>query len=111
MNTQPKAILWITLLTALPPIRASMIGNRSTIEIFGGVPSNAWFGTWLTDSILGILGAYDYVHGLLTQWLSPIVGSLTAGVYTFMGCWVCLQLLVVFALFRQPVIPHYSITS
>ena len=78
-----------------------LIPQGNTVQMYGGPNPNGWSGPWVTDTILGllvpvmivlsltssltvtgvpmvcvlfaynILGAYDYAHGLLTQYLEP----------------------------------------
>eukprot|EP00966_Prymnesium_polylepis_P003308 76018-Prymnesium_polylepis.1 len=89
------AVLAMTIPRTLMIVQLIPKGN--TVKMLGGPNPNGWLGPWVTDSILGllvpvmialsltlkgvpllaclfaynILGAYDYAHGLLTQYLEP----------------------------------------
>ena len=109
-----------------------------SLEMYGGENPNAWFGPWISDTILGILvpimiyillkkrgikvwailliyngiGAFDYAHGLITQWTDPltpngIFGSpeLTYGSLSFS---LIVQITIIALLFNSTVLGYFN---
>lgn len=97
--------------------------------MFGGPNPDAWIGPWGADTVLGLLapvmawlawrgtglrvwgallaynvvGAFDYAHGLLTQWLEPTATQSASLTYGSIGISIVVQLLVIALLFRRTV--------
>jgi hypothetical protein len=101
--------------------------------------SQGWFGPWVTDSILGvlvpvmimlsltvtgipllaclfaynILGAYDYAHGLLTQYLEPQSfflwkPAVPTAIYGSIGFGCICNLVCAVMLLQGPVVSYFS---
>ena len=117
------------LLTAT---RFTVAFRLPSLEMFGGTTPDAWIAPWVSDTILGLLvpamvflawkrtgppiwgaliaynavGAFDYVHGLATQWIHPLDNAaLTYGSITF---FLALQIVVIGVLFRSEVVDHFT---
>lgn len=94
-----NAIKWaISLLMGATIFRAQTVLFLPTLNMFGGIVPNAWLAPWISDAVIGLLlpgmiylfwtrrgvvlwvllvtynalGAFDYAHGLATQWTSPL---------------------------------------
>lgn len=130
------SIKWmITLLMAVTIFRAQTVLFVSSVEAFGGPASNAWFGPWVSDAILGFLvpvmifvlwkvrsprawgalvvynslGAFDYSHGLITQYFHPMPVEMAAPatVYLGIGVFMAFQLVAIGLLFRKAVVRDF----
>ncbi|MEM7426373.1 MAG: hypothetical protein AAF441_09770 [Pseudomonadota bacterium] len=129
----------IAALMAATVFRAQTILFLPSLEAFGGPASNAWFGPWATDAILGLLvpvmvfvfwtvrdvrawgglvvynaiGVLDYSHGLLTQLLHPMPTAMASSVtvYFGIGLFMLLQLAALTLLFRRDVINRFASSS
>jgi len=130
-------IKWtIALLMGATLFRAQTVLFLPTVEMFGGVAPDGWFGPWLSDSILGFLapvmifvfltrrgirvwgalvlynaiGAFDYSQGLITQYVSPMPAEMAAPmtVYAGIGFFMALQLSALRLLFRRDVVQHFT---
>lgn len=125
----PKIRLVIAALILLTTIRFMVVTFLPTLEMYGGPNPDAWIGPWGTDTILGLMaplmawlawrgsgtrvwgtliaynavGAFDYAHGLLTQWLEPTVTQSAALTYGSIGVSIIIQLIVLRLLFRPDV--------
>ncbi|WP_290847947.1 hypothetical protein [Henriciella sp.] len=116
--------------------RAQTVLFLPTVEMFGGIAPNGWFGPWLSDAILGFLvpimvflfltrrgiriwgglvlyhavGAFDYSQGLITQFISPMPEEMASPmtVYVGIGLFMILQLIALCLLFRRDVIQHFA---
>lgn len=130
----PKLRLLIAALILLTSIRFMVITFIPSLEMFGGPNPDAWIGPWGADTILGVLaplmgwlafrgqgarvwgllvaynavGAFDYSHGLLTQWLEPTVTQTAALTYGSIGVSLMVQLIVLFLLFRLSVVSSFT---
>ncbi|MEM6311884.1 MAG: hypothetical protein AAF754_17770 [Pseudomonadota bacterium] len=132
----PTSLRWtITLLMAATVFRAQTILFLPEITAFGGLAPNAWFGPWLSDAIIGFLvpvmiyalwkmesprawgalviynslGAFDYSHGLITQYFHPMPVEMASAltVYLGIGVFMVLQIIAIILLFRQNVISQF----
>ncbi len=116
-------------LILLTTIRFMVVTFLPSLDMFGGPNPDAWIGPWGADTILGLLaplmawlawrgtglrvwgaliaynavGAFDYAHGLLTQWLDPMVTQSAAMTYSSIGVSMVVQLTVLAVLFRSGV--------
>jgi len=135
-----KALKWtIALLIGATLFRAQTVLFLPTVEMFGGIAPNGWFGPWLSDAILGFLvpvmvflfmtrrgiriwgglvlynavGAFDYSQGLITQFISPMPAEMASPttVYVGIGLFMILQLIALGLLFRRDVIQHFASPS
>ena len=109
-----------------------------SLEMYGGVNPDAWFAPWISDTILGILapimiylvmkkkgiktwgilvaynaiGAFDYAHGILTQWTDPLIPNGIMGTpgltYGAIGFSLVVQLIVLYLLFQPAVMSYFS---
>ncbi|MEM8580353.1 MAG: hypothetical protein AAGF50_04045 [Pseudomonadota bacterium] len=133
MSAQMK---WtITLLMTTTVLRAQTILFLPSVEAFGGAAANAWFAPWLSDAIIGLLvpvmiyvlwkartptgwgalliynslGAFDYSHGMLTQYFYPMPGEMASPitVYLGIGVFMVLQLIAIWLLLRRNVVAHF----
>lgn len=133
MSTQMK---WtITLLMTATVFRAQTVLFLPSVEAFGGPAANAWFGPWLSDAVIGVLvpvmvyvlwkrrtprawgflvvynslGAFDYSHGLLTQYFYPMPAEMASPttVYLGIGVFMVLQLIAIWRLFHRSIIAHF----
>ncbi len=69
-------------------------------------------------SVWGILvaynaiGAFDYAHGLITEWTDPLIPNGIMGTpgltYGAIGFSLIVQLIVLYLLFRPSVISHFT---
>ena len=137
-SQKPAEIKWIAILIGLTFMRAFMGIQLPSLEMYGGVNPDAWFAPWVSDTILGIIapymiyltlkkrgikvwgilvaynaiGAFDYAHGLLTQWTDPLIPNGMMGTpeltYGAIGFSLVVQLLVIILLFRQAVMGYFS---
>lgn len=127
---RPRALTWIGVLMALTITRFTVAFRLLSLEMFGGTSPDAWFAPWLSDTVLGLLvpvmvylalrrrgvvvwgalvgynavGAFDYVHGLATQWIHPLENA--AVTYGAISLFLALQLIAIGLLFRPDVIAH-----
>ncbi|MEM9497867.1 MAG: hypothetical protein AAGA28_08110 [Pseudomonadota bacterium] len=125
----------VTLLMGATIFRTQTIFFVSTVEAFGGPSPNAWFGPWVSDAVIGLLvpvmifvlwtkhtprawgalvtynslGAFDYSHGLLTQFFHPVPVEIAPPmtVYLGIGVFMVLQLVAIGLLFRRSVVAHF----
>lgn len=125
----------ITLLMAATIFRAQTVLFLPSIAAFGGPAPSAWFGPWLSDAIIGFLvpvmivvvwkaqgprawgalviynslGAFDYFHGLITQYFHPMPTEMASSVtvYAGIGIFMVLQIVAIVLLFRQKVVAHF----
>ncbi len=126
----------IAILIGATVFRAQTVLFVPTVEMFGGIAPNGWFGPWLSDAILGCLvpvmvfifltqrgirvwgalvlynavGAFDYLQGLITQFISPMPAEMASAttVYAGIGVFMTLQLIALGLLFRRDVIRHFA---
>lgn len=135
---QPTAIKWMAILIGLTFMRAFMGIQLPSLEMYGGVNPDAWFAPWISDTILGIIapymiylvlkqkgisvwgilvaynaiGAFDYAHGLITEWTDPLIPNGIMGTpgltYGAIGFSLIVQLIVLYLLFRPSVISHFT---
>ena len=130
-------IRWtIALLMSATLFRAQTVLFLPTVEMFGDIAPNGWFGPWLSDAILGFLvpimvalfltqrgvriwgalvlynaiGAFDYSQGLVTQFISPMPAEMASSltVYAGIGVFMTLQLIALGLMFRGDVIRHLT---
>jgi len=135
-----KTLKWtIAVLIGATLFRAQTVLFLPTVEMFGGIAPNGWFGPWLSDAILGFLvpvmvfifltkrgirvwgalvlynavGAFDYSQGLITQFISPMPAAMASPttVYVGIGLFMILQLIALGLLFRRDVIRHFTSPS
>ena len=137
-SSRPSQIKWIAILLAFTFMRAFMVIQLPSLEMYGGINPNAWFGPWISDTILGILvplmiylllkkrgietwgalimynaiGAFDYAHGIITQWTDPLTPNgmmgtpeLTYGSISFS---LLVQITVIVLLFNPRVIDYFN---
>lgn len=134
---KPKSLKLMAILLVLTFMRAMMGTQIPTLEMFGGVHPDAWFAPWISDAILGILvpymiylllkkrgvnvwatllvynavGAFDYVHGLLTQWTDPLIPNGMMGnpglTYGSVAFSLVVQLTVIYLLTRNEVKQYF----
>ena len=130
-----RAFILMTIMMVLTFSRASVATYFPHLEMYGGVDANAWFAPWASDTILGLLvpvmiyllwrktgakvwagfivynalGAFDYSHGLATQWHYPQMteGSVSAVIYTAIGLGMIFNLTVALMMFRGDVMRHF----
>ena len=137
-SQKPAEIKWIAILIGLTFMRAFMGIQLPSLEMYGGVNPDAWFAPWISDTILGIIapytiyltlrkrgikvwgilvaynaiGAFDYAHGLFTEWTDPLIPNGMMGTpeltYGAIGFSLVVQLLVIVLLFRQAVMEYFS---
>jgi len=64
---------------------------------------------WATLIAYNALGAFDYSHGLATQWHYPQMteGSVSAVIYTAIGLGMVLNLTVALMMFRGDIMRHF----
>lgn len=131
----PRARFWIALLILLTLPRVQTLLFLPKLAMFGGDAPDAWLAAWVSDAILGLLiplalfalhrwrgpvvwgslliynavGAFDYSHGLATQFTSPLPASIAPGPVVYGGIAVCMvmQLLALLLLFRREVIDFF----
>ena len=141
MNTdtvaRPRAVLWIAILIGFTTMRAMVIMFIPTLDMLGGINPDAWFAPWVSDAILGVMapimayaayrsrgtrlwgflvaynavGAFDYAHGIATQWIDPLQTTIHTNAMTYgsIGLSMVVQLVVVCLLFRRDVVEHYAV--
>ena len=117
-----------------------MAGQLKSLKMFGGVNPDAWLGPWFSDTILGILtplaiyaafalegpvtwglllafnfvGAFDYAHGLLAQYMHPqvtMVGGKPAkppAIYGSIGLGLLFQLINIGVLLTPDVVKYFT---
>jgi hypothetical protein len=135
-RTRPRAIILITIAMAVTFSRFSVITYFPHLEMYGGVDANAWFGPWLSDTILGLLvpvmlfvlwrkrsrrvwamlfaynalGAFDYAHGLMTQWHYPQMteGQVSSVIYGAISLGLVMNLWAAVLLMKSEVIDHLA---
>lgn len=129
-------LIWvISLLMFATIFRAQTIAFLSSVEAFGGPAPDAWFGPWASDAVLGLLvpvmifilwkgrgprawgallvynalGVFDYSHGLVTQYFSPMPIEMASPtmVYLGIGVFLAMQLIALALLFRRDVATHF----
>ena len=120
--------------------RISMASMLKTLKMFGGVNPDAWLGPWFSDTILGILtpfaiyaafdlegpvtwglllafnciGAFDYAHGLLAQYMHPqiiMVGGAPAkppAIYGSIGLGLLFQLINIVVLLTPNTVKYFT---
>lgn len=126
---------WIALLIALTLPRVQTLFFLPKLAMFGGEAPDAWLAAWVSDAILGLLipaalfalyrlrgpavwgalliynavGAFDYSHGLATQFTSPLPASIAPvpAVYAGIGACMVVQLVALALLFRRDVIDFF----
>jgi multisubunit Na+/H+ antiporter MnhC subunit len=136
--SQPSLLKWIAILMGLTFMRALTITMIPTLEMYGGENPNAWFGPWISDTILGLLipiiiylllkkrgvkiwgmllmynaiGAFDFMHGLITEWTDPLIPNgifgtpaLTYGSVSFS---LVVQIIVIVLLFNSKIISYFT---
>ncbi|MEM1320513.1 MAG: hypothetical protein AAGG75_09660 [Bacteroidota bacterium] len=131
----PRTVYAIAILTALTITRAQAGLFLPTLEMFGGESADAWLVPWITDTLLGVLlplmiylilrgsgaktwsliiiysvvGAFDYVHGLVAQWQHPLPEEMASSALVFGSLLASLsfQLIAILLLFNANVISHY----
>ena len=137
-NNKPAQLRLIAILMGITFMRAFMGTMIPSLEMYGGENPNAWFGPWVSDTFLGLLaplmifllltkrgiktwgsllvyngiGAFDYAHGLITQWTDPLTPNgifgtpeLTYGSLSFS---LVVQLAVIMLLFSPNVIDYFN---
>ena len=137
-SSKPFLVKLIAILMGITFMRFFMGTMIPSLEMYGGENPNAWFGPWISDTILGVLvpimvfillkkrgikiwatlliyngiGAFDYAHGLITQWTDPLIpngifGSpeLTYGSLSFS---LIIQITVIVFLFNSNVIDYFD---
>ena len=132
-TTRPRILM--TIMMALTFSRTSVATYFPHLEMYGGVDANAWFAPWVSDTILGLLvpvmiyllwrqtgakvwatlivynalGAFDYSHGLATQWHYPQAteGAVSAVIYSAIGLGMVLNIAVALMMFRGDVMRHF----
>lgn len=64
---------------------------------------------WAALIVYSALGAFDYSHGLATQWHYPQMteGSVSAVIYTAIGVGMIFNLIVALMMFRGDVMRHF----
>lgn len=133
MNKKTKIMM--ACLMGLTVFRAQTVLFLSQVQMFGGPAPDAWLPPWFSDALLGFLmpimvflllkrtgpgiwgalliynalGAFDYMHGLATQWISPMPTEMAdpLSVYLGIGVFLSCQLTVLVMLFRSDVIEHF----
>lgn len=132
-HSRPRAVLWITILTAVSITRLVVVFRLPSLEMFDGDNPDAWIGPWVSDTVLGflvpvmvylawrrsgtkvwgalvaytVIGAFDYAHGLVTQWIHPQNANSTV-TYGAIGFLMVQQLIVAALLFRDDAVRHYT---
>ncbi|MEM1074983.1 MAG: hypothetical protein AAF665_15655 [Pseudomonadota bacterium] len=132
---KPFIVSVIAGLMLLTIFRTQTILFIPELAMFGGIAPNGWFGPWASDFLIGLLvpvmvflvlrssnikvwgllvvynalGAFDYSHGLITQWISPMpeVMASQATVYAGIGVFMLCQLVALGLLFRSDVLRHF----
>jgi hypothetical protein len=134
---RPRAATIIAVLMLLTTVRFSVVFSIPGLEMFGGIEPDAWIAPWVSDTILGMLaplmawlawrqvgpvifavlvaynclGAFDYAHGLATQWIHPQVGAPFAAIFGFIAVSMLVQLIVIGLLFQRKTIAYYCNTA
>ena len=129
---RPAAVTTIAVLIGLTITRFTVVFRLPSLEMFDGASPDAWFAPWVSDTILGLLvpavvflvlrrtgtalwgaliaynavGAFDYVHGLATQWIHPLENA--AVTYGAISFFLVAQLIALGLLFRADVIDHFT---
>ncbi|MEM9304854.1 MAG: hypothetical protein AAGE01_22265 [Pseudomonadota bacterium] len=135
----PRIKLSIALLMAATVFRAQTVFFLPTIESFGGISPDAWFGPWLADAVLGLLvpvmlylfwfrrglqlwgvlvaynaiGVFDYSQGLITQLFHPMPAELASPMLVYGGIGVCMlaQFIALGLLTRREVARYFADVS
>jgi hypothetical protein len=130
-----RALIAMTTMMALTFARACVVTYFPHLEMYGGVDANAWFAPWVSDTILGLLvpvmiyllwrktgakvwaalivynalGAFDYSHGLATQWHYPQMteGAVSAVTYTVISLGMIFNLAIALMMFRGDIMRHF----
>ena len=133
--THASSRIWIAVLIGLTIPRVQTLLFLPKLEMFGGIAPDAWFAAWVSDAILGLLiplaiyallrlrgpvvwgalliynavGAFDYSHGLATQFTDPLPASIAPAAVVYVGIGACMlvQLVALALLFRRDVIAHF----
>ncbi|MDX2362450.1 MAG: hypothetical protein QNK23_16705 [Crocinitomicaceae bacterium] len=136
-NLRPKELKIIAVLIGITMMRIMSGAMIPSLEMYGGENPDAWFAPWLSDAVLGLLapymiylalkkngvkvwasllvynsiGAFDYVHGLLTQWTDPLVPNGLMGTpeltYGSVAFSLIVQLTIIYFLARPNVMNHF----
>lgn len=130
--------IWIAGLIVLTLPRVQTLFFLPKLTLFGGEAPAAWLAAWVSDAFLGLLiplalfaffylrgpavwgilltynavGAFDYSHGLATQFTNPLPSSIAPGPVVYGGIAVCMvaQLAAFALLFRRDVVGHFLTT-
>jgi hypothetical protein len=130
-----RALIAMTIMMALTFSRACVVTCFPHLEMYGGVDANAWFAPWVSDTILGLLvpvmiyllwrktgakvwaalivynalGAFNYSHGLATQWHYPQMteGAVSAVTYTVISLGMIFNLAIALMMFRGDIMRHF----
>jgi hypothetical protein len=130
-----RALIAMTIMMALTFSRACVVTCFPHLEMYGRVDANAWFAPWVSDTILGLLvpvmiyllwrktgakvwaalivynalGAFDYSHGLATQWHYPQMteGAVSAVTYTVISLGMIFNLAIALMMFRGDIMRHF----
>ena len=131
-DTRPYRVI-ISVLILLTTIRFMVVTFLPSLQMFCGPNPDAWIGPWVGDSILVLLapamawlawrgrgaqvwgllvaynavGAFDYAHGLLTQWLEPTVTQSASLTYGSIGLSMIVQIIVIGMLFRKAAVSEF----
>jgi hypothetical protein len=126
-----RALIAMTIMMALTFSRACVVTYFPHLEMYGGVDANAWFAPWVSDTILGLLvpvmiyllwrktgakvwaalivynalGAFDYSHGLATQWLYPQMTEGAESAVISLG--MIFNLAIALMMFRGDIMRHF----
>ena len=131
-----RAVLWVSILILLTTLRAMVVTFIPSLEMLGGINSDAWFAPWISDAVLGVMapfvayfafrsmgtklwgflvaynavGAFDYAHGLATQWTHPLLPEFNSAAMTYgsISISMCVQITVLLLLFRKDVVGHFN---
>ena len=127
--------IWIVILIGLTLPRVQTLFFLPKLAMFGGEAPDAWLAAWVSDAVLGLLipvalfaflrlrgpavwgalliynavGAFDYSHGLATQFTDPLPTSIAPGAVVYAGIAICMiaQLAALGLLFRRDVVGHF----
>ena len=139
---RPKEVKIVGGLLCYTLTRTMMALQLKSAKMFGGLNADAWLAPWLSDTILGILtpfaiygaftgkgvvawglllsfnvvGSYDYMNGLLAQYLHPMVTMMgkpappAAVIYGSIGLGCLCQIINVILLLQDDTI-HFFIKT